>query len=290
MKYFIAGKEKHSDKKLQTGSLEDYYELGWEVVTTHLYAKHLINNKALDPDQDIIVTCEGREFLYDKFIKTICWKEFEDHTKKQIIAIIDPINFFLNTIFQETSDFYDLYFVNNNPIYKYFDTDFDIITDFSKNSDIIPKTPYICMNRRFRKHREHLNMSENYTNDLIKNIQDKYNVPIFLTGFHNESFVQPGVNIVNLQDWCSLINHENCLFCIQNQTGTANLTQICARQELLNIIIDMEGAHFMPVYANGRRPDVLGKSVNFKKIKNIIFYKTPLIQEINSTLDLYVKS
>jgi hypothetical protein len=97
-----------------------------------------------------------------------------------------------------------------------------------------------------------------------------------------------GVTWVSLRDWCTLINNENCMALIQNQTGTANLSQLCAKENLLNIVLDMEEAHFNnPLYLNGRRPDVLGKAVNFKNLKNIIFKKTGNIDQIIDVLKKY---
>lgn len=291
MKYFIAGREVHSDKDLQTGPLENYYELGWEVISTHLLAKRFINLKKLNCNEDVVVTCAGREFLYSKQIKTINWKEFEIIRKQQVVEQYDSIEYFLETIFQETKDFHQLYFVDSKPRYRYFDKDFDLITSLDFNTSIVPKTKFICFNRRIRKHREQLNMPDDYSLGLVQKLQQEYKVPIFITGFHNDIFKQLNdVHLVNLQDWCSLLNSENCLFAIQNQTGTANLTQICGKTGLVNVILDMEGAHFMPIYANGRRPDVLGKGVNFKNIKNLIFYQMPEYSEILTQINQHVKS
>ena len=41
-----------------------YYELGWEITTTHFDAKHLLRTGAIDSQRDTVVTCSGREFLY----------------------------------------------------------------------------------------------------------------------------------------------------------------------------------------------------------------------------------
>jgi hypothetical protein len=290
MKYFIAGREIHSDKNYEAGSLNNYYELGWEVISTHLLAKRLINTNKLNTKEDVVVTCSGREFLYSKQIKTISWKEFEEIKKYNIVTEINSIEFYLTANFFETKDFGDLYITDSEHKYRFFDEDYDLITNLDYNFSIIPDNKFICMNRRKRKHREHLNMSDDYSLGLVQNLIKKYNVPIYMTGFHNEIFEKiPNVHLVNLKDWCSLLNSENCLFCIQNQTGTANLTQLCAKQNLLNVILDMEGAHFMPIYANGRRPDVLGKSVNFKNTKNLVFYRTPEHDDILNEVIKYVK-
>lgn len=317
-KYFIAGKEIHTDKKLESGSLQNYYELGFECVYTHLLAKRCIKDGSLDPNKDIVVTCEGREFFYDKHIKTISWKEFERISTKQEITIsINASDFLVDGILHETKFFHDFYMEGSKPFdeiynksisneenykkylnqgipkYKFFDEDYDIITDLNFNLEFkIPDQKYICINRRHRKHREELNMPIKYTEDLIRELQKTFNCKIFITGFHNEIFSNKNgfenVEWVTLRDWCTLLNHNNCMAVIQNQTGTANLSQICGKTKLLNIVLDMEMAHSTnPFYFNGRRPDVLGKAVNFKQLRNIIYKKLGNITDIIDNIKQY---
>lgn len=316
MKYFIAGNEIHSDKNLEAGPLENYYELGFESVYTHLLAKRFIKNETLNPKEDVVVTCEGREFLYNNFIKTITWKEFEKIKLTELTTTINGTDYLLNNIFKETEVFHDLYMENSAPFhkmfdpnlteeenyqkyinsgtpkYKYFEEDYVIITSLNFNTNlVIPENKYICFNRRFRKHREQFNMSERYATELMKKLIDTFNIEIYITGYHNEIFEKTinKVKWVNLQDWCTLINHENCLATVQNQTGTSNLSQIAGKEKLLNIVINNDETMFTnPLYFNGRRPDVLGKAVNFKKLRNIVYRgATPSIDDIIKNIKTY---
>jgi hypothetical protein len=316
MKYFIAGNEIHSDKNLQSGPLENYYELGFECVYTHLLAKRFINEGILNVKDDVVVTCEGREFLYNNYIKTITWKEFEEIKLTQLTTTINGTEYLLNNIFKETEVFHNLYmqdsvpfgkmfnpklseqenyqnYVNNGtPKYKYFDEDYKIITNLNFNKDlVIPNQKYICFNRRFRKHREEFNMSVDYAKRLMQNLIEKFNVKIFITGYHNEKFedVMDNVKWVNLRDWCTLMNHENCFAAVQNQTGTTNLSQIAGKEKLLNIVINNDETMFTnPLYFNNRRPDVLGKAVNFKKLRNIVYKGAePAIDDILKKIETY---
>jgi hypothetical protein len=311
-KYFIAGKEIHSDKNYEAGSLQNYSELGFECVYSHLLAKRLINNGSLDPKQDIVVTCEGREFLYNNYITTITWKQYwEICTKHEITITINASDFLVEGILQETKFFHDTYMENSKtlyeiydqrmsgdenhyiyvrqgtPKYKYFDEDFDIVTNLNFNTELkIPNEKYICINRRYRKHREQLNMPIEYTEQLIQKLKEEFGVKVFITGYHNEDI--RGATWVSLRDWCTLINKDNCYAIIQNQTGTANLSQLCGKEKLLNIILDMELAHFSnSLYYNGRRPDVLGKAVNFKKLRNVVLRQLGTIPEIIENIKKY---
>lgn len=314
MKYFIAGKEVHSDKKLEAGSLQNYSELGFECVYSHLLAKRYINSGILNKQEDVVVTCEGREFFYDKHIKTISWSEFDKIQKTQLTTSINASEFMVEAVLQETSYFHDTYMSGSKlfsemydsslthhqniinysslgtPLYKFWKEDYELIVDLNYNERLeIPNEKYICLNRRHRKHREELNMPIDYTHKLIDELQNQFNVKIFITGFHNDEFTKKNnTTWVSLKDWCTLLNHNNCMAVIQNQTGTANLSQICGKENLLNIVLDMEMAHFKNIlYKNGRRPDVLGKAVNFKNLRNVVFPQTVDIGKIIDNIKKY---
>ena len=317
MKFFIAGKEIHSDKKYQAGSLQDYTELGFECVYSHLLAKRYINNGILDVTKDVVVTCEGREFFYDNYIKTIPWSLYQNFSyKQQITHSINASDFLVEGILLETPFFHENYMENSKtfsemydekltheqnhhiyvntgtPKYRYFEEDYDIVTNLNFNKDlIIPNKKYICFNRRYRKHREEFNMTESYAKKLMETLKQTFDVDIYITGYHNEIFNQiENVTWVNLRDWCTLINHDNCMAIVQNQTGTSNLSQICGKKGLLNIAINNDETLFTnPLYRNGRRPDALGKATNFKKLKNIVLRGAePSIEDIKNTIHKYI--
>jgi len=313
--YFIAGTEIHSDKNYEAGSLQNYTELGFECVYTHLMAKRFIKQGLLDPKEDIVVTCEGREFLYNNHITTITWKQFEEIKKRELTLSVNAAEYIVDAALHETSYYHDnymegsvpfqvmynrslsheenyaKYIATGTPKYKFFDEDFDIITDVNFNKDLkIPNKEYICFNRRVRKHREEYNMSEPYGVQIVEALKNKFNADIFVTGYHNEQFDKiENVKWVNLRDWCTLLNNKNCLAAVQNQSGPSNLTQIVAREKLLNVVISGDQASFInPLYNRGRRPDLLGKAVNFKKTRNVVLRgPEPEIDEILQIVEQY---
>jgi hypothetical protein len=318
MKFFIAGKEIHSDKNYQAGELQNYTELGFESVYSHLLAKRYIKDGRLNPKEDVVVTCEGREFLYSKQIKTISWKVYDEITKKHTITTsINAADFIVDGVLLETPYFHENYmdggktynevydpklsdrenyekYINiGTPKYKYFDEDYDIVTDLDFNKDLkIPDKPYICFNRRVRKHREEFNMSKEYADKLIEKLIKEFDVEVYITGYHNENFdgtFNNKVHWVNLRDWCTLMNNDKCFAAVQNQTGTTNLSQIAGKTKLLNIVINNDETMFVnPLYLNSRRPDVLGKAVNFKKLRNIVYRGAePSIDDIINNIKQY---
>jgi len=296
MKYFIAGKEVNTDRKLQAGSLLDYTELGFESVYTHLLAKRFINEKKLDTNTDVVVTCEGREFFYNKFIKTISWEKYEKIKKTTLTTSINASDFVVESVLLETEYFHNNYMEGSKPFhlmhdkalteqenlkryiqagtpkYKFAQEDYNLITDFNHNYDLVIPEKYFCFNRRYRKHREEYNTDFNYTKNLIILLIKEFNIPIFITGFHNEEFEQiNNVKWVNLRDWCTLLNNNNCVAVIQDQTGTSNLSQIFGKEKLLNVVINNDQTMFTnALYSRGRRPDILGAAVNFKNLRNIV--------------------
>jgi hypothetical protein len=314
MKYFIAGKEVNSDRKLQAGSLQDYTELGFESVYTHLLAKRYINSKILDIENDIVVTCKGREFFYNKFIKTISWEEFDQIQKKSLTVSINASEFIVEAVLHETEYFHSYYMEGSKPFheiyntalteqenynnyiqqgvpkYKFLKEDYDIVTAFNKNENLTIPNSYFCFNRRYRKHREEYNADFTYTKQLIESLLNEFNIPVYITGFHNEEFEQiKNVKWVNLQDWCTLLNNNNCKAVIQDQTGTSNLSQIFGKEKLLNVVINNDQTMFTnPLYFKGRRPDVLGAATNFKNLRNIVLKgPKPNINQIIDSIKKY---
>jgi hypothetical protein len=314
MKYFIAGKELHTDRKLEAGSLQDYTELGFECVYSHLLAKRYINNGILDKNEDVVVTCKGREFFYNHLIKTIYWEEYENIKKLNLTISINASEFIVDSVLMETFYFHENYMKNSkpfqeiydknlswednykkyvttgNPKYKFHEEDYDLITSFEKNNNLNFPKKYICFNRRFRKHREEYNTDYEYAKELIVSIINEFDVDVFITGFHNEKFEEINrVKWVDLKDWCTYLNHENCLSVVQDQTGTSNLSQIFGKEKLLNIVTNNDQTMFTnPLYLNGRRPDVLGKAVNFKNLRNVVLKgPSPNIKEIINYIKKY---
>lgn len=63
MKYIIVSKNINLGKIEDDNSdLSKYFELGWEISTTHLYAKKLLYENIINCD-DCIVTTDERKFL-----------------------------------------------------------------------------------------------------------------------------------------------------------------------------------------------------------------------------------
>lgn len=60
-------------------SLFTAFELGWEVTTTHLLAKHMFAAGLATPETHFIVTLAGREFLYGD-LPVMTWQDFHTRT------------------------------------------------------------------------------------------------------------------------------------------------------------------------------------------------------------------
>ena len=99
--YIVVSKEvKHGDYLNDSSSINEYFELGWEVGFTHLDLKFLLSKGVANKD-DIIVTHSGREFLYEKlFNNVITWEEFEKLDKNNV-DILDLVENSINNFFND---------------------------------------------------------------------------------------------------------------------------------------------------------------------------------------------
>ena len=92
--YYIVGK-KTVDGTLASdstsGTLSEYFELGWEYAVSHLYIKYLYSIGKLNKD-DTIVTLKDRMFLYQGFWPNVMSYENFIHTKINNHQINDICN------------------------------------------------------------------------------------------------------------------------------------------------------------------------------------------------------
>jgi hypothetical protein len=240
-----------------SSNLSSYFELGWEIMTTHLKVKEMLYIGSINSD-DTVVTCKGREFLYKKlFNNVICWSDFKNLNNEA-----NPINllsFFIN-------DFSNLQHIENNPneaLQSYF-------FSFENNGKIEFEFPiddgFVCMVYRERNHDSHRNMDKGLFSELIYYVNKVLRKKAFVVGFNSESFCD---NIdsfhVSLKDFTSLINHKNCKLCLSSLTGPPHLTYFFGNQNMTNIILDLENARANKSMIN--HPLAMGDQFNFKKIE-----------------------
>lgn len=274
-RYILVSKEiKKGDYENDSHSLHEYFELGWEVATTHLDTKFsLFNNKF--NKSDIIVTHSGREFFYENlFDKVITWNEFEKINTNQDI-IIDMVENTLNYFFHSNQ------LIDKSLIWTDEKIDDSILYSFNY-SDLNPNNKFVCLVYRKRKHDLQRNINDDYFNGIINYVKSR-GLDIYIVGYGAEKFADnEHVFYVDLRDWATLINNEKCELIITTMTGPTNLINFCGQPKTNVFIIDITSSR------NANSRIVMGDCLNFRKMNyNFLPYKNinSLIEKIEKIIN-----
>jgi len=239
MKYYIVGKkikEGNLESDSESGILNEYFELGWEYAVSHLHIKHLFCLGQLAPD-DVIVTIKDRMFLYEGFWCNVI--SYDDFCNKL---------FNYNDAIDSVVDLCDL--IQNNQVgyipklnsenkYEHFESDKDIIKNIKYRdiSHLNTSEPYCCLHIRYRKWASARNLSRDFWDRIIKKIELS-GLKIYIFGKEAKDFAN-GDNIihVNLDEYASLLNNENCRFLIGNMSGGTLTAQTFSHKNCKNYVI-----------------------------------------------------
>lgn len=188
--------------------LNEYFELGWEVVLTHLITKFW-TLKGRISRKDTIVTCPYREFLYSTcFDKVITW----NNLKLTGWPLLDgPIIDFPATI-QNTNWIQQVSHIKSclTPEERKWITE-SFMPDYSatRTKDRDPGGSYACMLIRKRAHCAERDLPEDYLLELIEQAKKRYN-HIYVLGKNVEHYCTDNMTHVVLQQFTTLVNHPNC--------------------------------------------------------------------------------
>lgn len=264
--YFICGIDdcKGTDQD-DSSYLKTYFELGWEVPTTHFYAKHLLKEGKIKA-RDVIVTCSGREFLYSEtFQNVITWSDYKLLNGKRTISLVDL------TIKGGFHSYYD-----ENGIYKYCCTDREIICQYQKTfvRHLHENSPFNVIVYRSRSHDDNRNTDAEYIQDVINVSSRKFKT--FVVGYGSEKF--ENCISVSLQQFCSLISSDFCCTIFTPQTGLAALSRVYSKADL---IINYSVDEVMP---DGNHPIINGYPQFFINSKILKIPRLPTVEEFELLL------
>lgn len=255
--YYIASKNFLEGKiGSDACAFELYFELGWEMVTTHFIVKRYIKTGIIKND-DVIVTQEDRKFLYEGvFNNVISYKEF---IKLGNVPSIDLVKYI-----QRMTYFTEYFYTTDNPLvngdYRHFEDDYNEITNFKK-SNISENEPYVCLLVRKRDHDKYRNINDDFAKQLINILPYK----IFICGKGTEYLCD---NIktfhISLQDFATLCNNEKCIANIGTLSGGMFIPAIFSKAKY-NITIDVGGKHELMDGIKYNNPLFLSKSIRFSK-------------------------
>jgi hypothetical protein len=259
-KYYIVGKG-NFDSVINdvSGNLNSYFELGWELMITYPSLKKLSSDGIFNNDIDFIVTANNdRKYLYTKsFNNVISWEEFLEIPSVQENQIIDLVEGS-----QKNSDYiinYEDFSSNLILFLKEFDLDVNL-----KNS--LNDKKFVCLQYRNRQWQLNRNIDDSVFESLINVITNKYNLDVYIMGLSSEKFCD-GVRVkyVNLQEFTTLINNENCILYYSTMSGPAHLSCYFANKNLIHIVNDLLGQRLLN---NGleNHPLYQGNRYNFTNI------------------------
>jgi hypothetical protein len=228
MKYYIVGKNSIEGPTHDTsGNLNSYYELGWEIMVTHYKIKKMLYDNLIDAEDVIVTSNEDRIFLYKKnFENVISWENFK--------------NLVYNSTTVPDQDEYIVYTpeIDNLELKS-------ILTSFLEGEDIKSKTQntkYVCLQFRKRDWCAVRNVDEGFFSDLIKFFSQELKIDVYIMGIGAEIFCDnEKIFYVNLQEFTTLINNDNCLFFYSSMSGPAHLSYFFGKKNLYHLVNSVSG-------------------------------------------------
>ena len=208
-----------------------YFELGWEVVSTHFDVKRGKAEGWIDPENDIVVTCSGREFLYaTEFRNVVEYRSlntsgFVDLTQRYTGGSFDPN-----------------YFVSGRPG-KHSKSRFlaehkDLALSIRRMEtiDLHHGQRYCCFAARRRDHGAYRNMTPARGRFIIEQLLT-LSPKVFLVGHDTQDLVfDDRVVPVDLITYASLIADPLCSLVVGTMTGTMQLAALYSGAKLCIVI------------------------------------------------------
>lgn len=268
MKYIITGKNlKAGIVGEDSADLQQYFELGWEIIVTRMRAIHLLKTGEISKD-DCIVTIPDRACLYSSLFKnTLDYREYYQNENINKDDSYDLVKI-CNRIFPPmTSSYHYSYETEEkNELLSF---------DYKIPETLKPTKPFCVILARLRTHCENRNVAIDYWDPLIEELKNR-GIDVYLFGRGAEQIIaKHKIPHINIQGWISLMQHPLCRATIGTMSGALLLGQLCSTNKL--IVIDNlafrknVGEHHPLFFAN---------HFNFINVPTTYFYHLPTSQEI----------
>jgi hypothetical protein len=213
-----------------------YFELGWEVVTTHLDLKHLVATGRTCA-QDLVVTASGREFLYrSQFPHVISYDAFQRMPLRfgdDVVALTDRYSDGLIP-----PDYFDTGHRSPDARYRHLVQDAAFIRsiDSVRLEALGLDDGYCCVAIRRRDHAPSRNLPESVIRRLLLDLAGEYR-RVFVVGHGNTGLRSvPGVVPVDLASFASLISDPRCGLVLGTMTGPIQLACLIAQARVCVVI------------------------------------------------------
>lgn len=278
MRYVIIGR--HEAKGVigsDSGDLDVYYELGWELAFSNIIAKRFLSEGILS-SSDIIVTKEERKFFYSKvFDNVIDWESFKKITRNPN----DEVHYLTRTLDPNS----EVRFGDPHPerLSPEITCNFDLIEDIEEKYEINSPFGIYCI--RLRDWCDWRNSDLDVARSAINKFTNELGIKMFMVGQNSEELAKElNINYVDLREYGSLTNSKHCKFCISPLSGIIHLTNFCGHDNLHNFIFD---------HNNERQVEnnavLMGNNINYKKVKNVFLKEKETEQRIFDLFETYIK-
>ena len=277
IRYFLTGiDEAKGTVADDVAATKPYYELGWEITSTHFDAKHLKKSGEIDPERDSIVTCSGREFLYtSEFSRVIAYADFRNIPLRRGDQVVSLMEKYAGGVLPP--DYFDR---KHGPEarYRYFEEDRDTNTnlDISGATRTCPRQPYSCFVIRKRTHGEYRNFSNEMAAEILNRLAQSYG-NIFIVGHDIERFHDfPNVSHVNLQTFAGLIQSEQCHLIVGSLTGPMHIAALVSKARVC-LVVNHDGYDVV----KENHPVLMGRCITYSKSRMLFVHPLQLLQVLD---------
>ena len=250
-----------------------YFELGWEVISTHFDVKRGKAEGWIDPQNDVVVTCSGREFLYATEFKNVL--EYRALNDLGTTGIVDFTRQYPG------GSFHPDYFVNRrsgkNSKSRFLTEHRDLALSIRsvETTSLHDGQSYCCFAARRRDHDAYRNMTGARGRYIIEHLLTLC-PRVFIVGHDNEDLlIDSKVVPVDLVTYTSLIADALCMLVVGTMTGTMQLAALYSRAKLCIVISNYDA--FDPEVDNS--PVNLGPCIRISPSK-FVFVPPSLFEPI----------
>jgi hypothetical protein len=213
-----------------------YFELGWEVVTTHLDLKHLVATGHACA-QDLVVTASGREFLYrSQLPHVVSFDNFQRmplRDRDEVVALTDRYSDGL-----VPPDYFDTGCWSPGAHYRHLAQDAALIRSIDRVclESLGAEEKYCCVAIRRRDHAPSRNLPESVVRRVLSELAAEYR-RVFVVGHGNTGLRSMfGVVPVDLASFASLISDPRCGLVLGTMTGPIQLACLISQSPLCVVI------------------------------------------------------
>jgi hypothetical protein len=211
-----------------------YFELGWEVISTHFDVKRGKAEGWIDSQNDIIVTCSGREFLYaTEFQNVVEYRAVSDFGTSGIVDFTQRYR---------DGSFHPNYFARGRPgknsRSRFLTEHRDLALSIRRveTTSLHDEQPYCCLAARRRDHGAYRNMTCARGRYIIEHLL-RLCPRVFLVGHDTDDLlIDDRVVPVDLVTYASLIANPLCMLVVGTMTGTMQLAALYSHAKLCIVI------------------------------------------------------